>query len=57
MPHLNHDMIVGIIEHNLSHDTFTNSLLGNTQILIKLLDRADKYIRIEQSIGMSVQEK
>ncbi|XP_073159186.1 uncharacterized protein [Henckelia pumila] len=51
VPHVNHDLLAGIIQQNLRHKNFKESIAGKPPTsLEELLERAEKYIRIEESI-------
>ncbi|XP_073138599.1 uncharacterized protein [Henckelia pumila] len=51
VPHVNHDLLAGIIQQNLQHRNFKESIARKpSTTLEELLARAEKYIRIEESI-------
>ncbi|KZV32692.1 hypothetical protein F511_14465 [Dorcoceras hygrometricum] len=51
VPHVNHDLLAGIMQQNLRHRKFKESIVGKPPAdLEELLQRAEKYIRIEESI-------
>ncbi|XP_073125955.1 uncharacterized protein [Henckelia pumila] len=49
--HVNHDLLAGIMQQNLRHRKFKESIAGRPpKNLEELLERAEKYIRVEESI-------
>ncbi|XP_073159167.1 uncharacterized protein [Henckelia pumila] len=51
VPHVNNDLLAGIIQQNLRHRNFKESIAGKPPTsLEELLERAKKYIHIEESI-------
>ncbi|XP_073153397.1 uncharacterized protein [Henckelia pumila] len=51
VPHVNHDLLTGIMQQNLRHRKFKESIAGKPpSTLEELLERAEKYIRIEETI-------
>ncbi|XP_012839502.1 PREDICTED: uncharacterized protein LOC105959887 [Erythranthe guttata] len=53
--HVNHEMLAGILQQNLKHVRFQESIAGRPpKILEELLNRAGKYIRIEEITEMRV---
>ncbi|XP_073133799.1 uncharacterized protein [Henckelia pumila] len=49
--HVNHDLLAGIMQQNLRHRKFKESIAGRPpKNLEELLERAEKYIRVEKSI-------
>lgn len=51
VPHVNHDLLAGIMQQNLRHRKFKESIAGKPpNSLEELLERAEKYIRIEEAI-------
>ncbi|XP_073133791.1 uncharacterized protein [Henckelia pumila] len=51
VPHVNHYLLAGIMQQNLRHRKFKESIAGKPpRILEELLERAEKYIRIEENI-------
>ncbi|XP_073022575.1 uncharacterized protein [Primulina eburnea] len=51
VPHVNHDLLAGIVQQNLRHRKFKESIAGKPpNSLEELLERAEKYIRIEEAI-------
>ncbi|XP_073137629.1 uncharacterized protein [Henckelia pumila] len=51
VPHVNHDLLAGIMQQNLRHRKFKESIAGKPpSTLEELLERAEKYIRIEETI-------
>ena len=50
MPLVNHDLLAGIMQQNLRNGRFKESIVGKPpQYLEELLERAEKYIRIEEA--------
>ncbi|XP_073152949.1 uncharacterized protein [Henckelia pumila] len=51
VPHVNHDLLAGIMQQKLRHRKFKESIAGKPpSTLEELLERAEKYIRIEETI-------
>ncbi|XP_073298517.1 uncharacterized protein [Primulina huaijiensis] len=51
VPHVNHDLLAGIMQQNLRHRKFKESIAGKPpNTLEELLERAEKHIRIEEAI-------
>ncbi|XP_073121775.1 uncharacterized protein [Henckelia pumila] len=49
--HVNHDLLAGIMQQNLRHRKFKESIAGRPpKNLEELLERAEKYIRVEESV-------
>ncbi|XP_075489672.1 uncharacterized protein LOC142528507 [Primulina tabacum] len=50
VPYVNHDLLAGIMQQNLRHRRFKESIAGRPpNTLEELLERAEKYIRIEEA--------
>ncbi|XP_073035355.1 uncharacterized protein [Primulina eburnea] len=51
VPYVNHDLLAGIMQQNLRHRRFKESIAGKPpSTLEELLERAEKYIRIEEAV-------
>ncbi|XP_073120680.1 uncharacterized protein [Henckelia pumila] len=51
VPHVNHDLLAAIMQQNLCHVNFKESIAGKPpRTLEELLERAGNYIRIEESV-------
>ncbi|XP_073289000.1 uncharacterized protein [Primulina huaijiensis] len=51
VPHVNHDLLAGIMQQNLHHRKIKESIAGKSpNTLEELLERAEKHIRIEEVI-------
>ncbi|XP_075521502.1 uncharacterized protein LOC142554718 [Primulina tabacum] len=51
VPHVNHDLLAGIMQQNLRHRRFKESIARKPpNTLEELLERAEKYIRIEEAV-------
>lgn len=51
LPHVNHDLLNGIMQQNLSHGRFKESIVEkNPSTLEELVERTEKYISIEEEI-------
>ncbi|XP_073131434.1 uncharacterized protein [Henckelia pumila] len=49
--HVNHDLLAGIMQQNLRHRKFKESIAGKPpKNLEELLERAEKYVRVEESV-------
>ncbi|KAI3463438.1 hypothetical protein Pfo_020101 [Paulownia fortunei] len=54
VPHVNHELMVGIMQQNLRHGRFKESIVGRPPVTLdELLKRAEKYIRIEETTIMT----
>ncbi|XP_012846973.1 PREDICTED: uncharacterized protein LOC105966948 [Erythranthe guttata] len=58
VPNVNHDLLADILQHNLRHVRFQESIAGRPpQTLEELLNRAEKFIRIEEAVEMGLPVK
>ncbi|XP_012850149.1 PREDICTED: uncharacterized protein LOC105969924 [Erythranthe guttata] len=58
VPNVNHDLLSDILQHNLKHVRFQESIAGRPpQTLDELLNRAEKFIRIEEAVEMRLPVK
>ncbi|KAI3458735.1 hypothetical protein Pfo_015398 [Paulownia fortunei] len=58
VPHINHELLAGIMQQNLRQGRFKDSITGKPpMILEELLQRAEKYIRIEEATGLTTHGK
>lgn len=58
IPHVNHDLLESIMQQNLRHKKFEESIFGRPpSTLEELLGRVEKYIRIKESIDHCHLEK
>ncbi|KAK6152155.1 hypothetical protein DH2020_014790 [Rehmannia glutinosa] len=54
VPHVNHELLAGIMQQNLRHGRFKESIAGKPPCTLEeLLIRAEKYIRIEETTYVS----
>ncbi|KAI3451480.1 hypothetical protein Pfo_008145 [Paulownia fortunei] len=58
VPHINHELLAGIIQQNLCHGRYKESIAGKPPVMLEdLLQIAEKYICIEEAIGLTTPEK
>ncbi|XP_012835110.1 PREDICTED: uncharacterized protein LOC105955856 [Erythranthe guttata] len=58
VPNVNHDLLADILQHNLRHVRFQESIARRPpQTLEELLNRAEKFIRIEEAVEMGLPVK
>ncbi|KAI3474759.1 hypothetical protein Pfo_029985 [Paulownia fortunei] len=54
VPHVNHELLAGIMQQNLCHGRFKESIVGKPPVTLdELLKWAEKYIRIEETTRMT----
>ncbi|KAI3446714.1 hypothetical protein Pfo_003379 [Paulownia fortunei] len=58
VPHINHELLAGIMQQNLRQGRFKDSIAGKPPVTLEeLLQRAEKYIRIEEATGLTIHGK
>ncbi|XP_012857174.1 PREDICTED: uncharacterized protein LOC105976482 [Erythranthe guttata] len=58
VPNVNHNLLADILQHNLKHVLFQESIAGRPpQTLEELMNRAEKFIRIEEPVEMGLPVK
>ncbi|KAI3455061.1 hypothetical protein Pfo_011724 [Paulownia fortunei] len=56
--HINHELLAGIMQQNLRQERFKDSIAGKPPVTLEeLLQRAEKYIRIEQATRLTTHRK
>ncbi|KAI3444854.1 hypothetical protein Pfo_001519 [Paulownia fortunei] len=58
VPHINHELLARKMQQNLHHGRFKDSIAGKPHVTLEeLLQRAEKYIRIEKTTGLTIHGK
>ncbi|KAI3463696.1 hypothetical protein Pfo_020359 [Paulownia fortunei] len=58
VPHIDHELLAGIMQQNLRQGRFKDSIAGKPLVTLEeLLQRAEKYIRIEEAMGLTIHGK